>query len=78
MRRITVKGSHQVYRRGEVDDHTCTARHIRPPSYQYIENTLPSIAAAFAAGADVVELDVRLTKDHPFILFHDYGRRVRC
>lgn len=35
------------------------------------ENTLESITAAFAAGADGVEVDVRLTRDGVAVLLHD-------
>jgi glycerophosphoryl diester phosphodiesterase len=68
---IAQRGVHQVYGREGVDDTTCTARHIPSPSHDFIENTLPSISEAFAIGAHVVEVDVRLTKDHEFVLFHD-------
>lgn len=68
---IAQRGLHQVYGREGVDDDTCTARRITPPSHNYIDNTLPSIAAAVALGADVVEVDLKLTKDRQFVLFHD-------
>jgi len=42
-----------------------------------IDNTLTSIAAAFAFGADAVEIDVRRTKDDQFVLFHDYALDCR-
>src|SRR5690606_32829727 len=35
-------------------------------------NTLPSMAAAFAAGADVVELDVHPTTDGRLAVMHDW------
>lgn len=35
------------------------------------ENTIEAIAAAIAAGADIIELDVRLTKDGKLIVIHD-------
>ena len=35
------------------------------------ENTLPAFQRAFAAGADGVELDVRLTRDGRLVVFHD-------
>jgi glycerophosphoryl diester phosphodiesterase len=74
---IAQRGLHQVYDREGVDDDTCTARRIPPPSQMFIDNTLPSIAAAFDMGADVVELDVKLTKDHQFVLFHDNALECR-
>jgi glycerophosphoryl diester phosphodiesterase len=36
------------------------------------ENTLPSIEAALAAGADWVEIDVKLTRDGVLVLLHDH------
>ncbi len=35
------------------------------------ENTLPSFARALKAGADVLELDVRITRDEQLVVFHD-------
>ena len=35
------------------------------------ENTLPALAAALAAGADLAEIDVRMTSDHALVLMHD-------
>lgn len=37
------------------------------------ENTLPGIAAAIAAGADLVEIDVKVTRDGEVVLLHDLG-----
>ena len=51
---------------------TCTADRINPPTHDFIENTLPSMEAAFADGADVVELDVHLTPDKVFAVMHDW------
>lgn len=36
-----------------------------------IENTLPAFAKAITLGADIAELDVRLTRDGHIIVFHD-------
>ena len=74
---IAQRGLHQVYGREGVDDETCTARHIPPPSHLLIDNTLPAIGAAFSLGADVIEVDVKLTKDHQFVLFHDNALECR-
>jgi glycerophosphoryl diester phosphodiesterase len=68
---IAQRGLHQVYDLQGVTDDTCTAQHIRAPVHLLIDNTLPSIAAAISAGADVVEIDVRVTSDGQFVLFHD-------
>jgi glycerophosphoryl diester phosphodiesterase len=43
----------------------------RGASIAHPENTLPSFEAAIAAGADVVELDVRLSADGVPIVMHD-------
>ncbi|WP_377267364.1 glycerophosphodiester phosphodiesterase [Peterkaempfera sp. SMS 1(5)a] len=53
--------------------------HLHPPRavahrgdpYRHRENTLPSIRSALAAGADAVEVDVRLTRDGVPVLLHD-------
>jgi glycerophosphoryl diester phosphodiesterase len=51
---------------------TCTAARMLPPRHDFLENTLPSIKAAFALGADVVEIDVQPTTDGKFAVFHDW------
>jgi glycerophosphoryl diester phosphodiesterase len=51
---------------------TCTASRINPPEHPYLENTLDSMRAAFAAGADIVEFDVHPTTDGHFAVFHDW------
>jgi glycerophosphoryl diester phosphodiesterase len=43
----------------------------RGASARYPENTLPSFAGALEAGADLVELDVRLTADGVPVILHD-------
>jgi glycerophosphoryl diester phosphodiesterase len=43
----------------------------RGASLAHPENTLPSFEGAIAAGADVVELDVRLTSDNQAVILHD-------
>ena len=37
----------------------------------YPENSLPAILSAIMLGADVIEIDVRLTKDNIMVLMHD-------
>lgn len=51
---------------------TCTAAHMIPSGHHFIENTIPSMRAAFEAGADIVELDVQPTTDGQFAVFHDW------
>ncbi|MFK8849419.1 glycerophosphodiester phosphodiesterase [Streptomyces sp. Ac-502] len=43
----------------------------RGAPYDHRENTLASLGAALAAGADAVEIDVRLTADRVPVLLHD-------
>jgi glycerophosphoryl diester phosphodiesterase len=43
----------------------------RGDPYRHRENTLPSVESALAAGADAVEVDVRLTRDGVPVLLHD-------
>ena len=40
------------------------------------ENTLPSFAAALAAGADGIELDVHATSDGVVVVHHDAVSRA--
>lgn len=56
---------------------TNTAQIIHEPEHLYIENTLPSMKAAFNFGADIVEFDIRLTKDKKLAVFHDYTLEYR-
>lgn len=43
----------------------------RGDPYRHRENTLPSIVSAIAAGADLVEVDVQLSRDGVPVLLHD-------
>lgn len=69
---ISHRGVHQTYHREDLERDTCTAIRIYPPTHDFIENTLPSMAAAFEAGAEIVEIDVHLTPDGEFAVFHDW------
>ncbi len=69
---IAHRGVHQIYSGDTRDNDTCRARDIEPADHSYIENTIPSMQAAFDAGATVVELDVHLTPDGQFAVFHDW------
>jgi glycerophosphoryl diester phosphodiesterase len=48
-----------------------TSKLIYPPEHPFLENTLGSMQRAFEYGADIVELDVQLTADGRFAVFHD-------
>lgn len=66
------RGLAQTFPMTGIESDTCTAARIYPPEHPYLENTLPSMQAAFAAGAAVVELDIRPTRDGHFVVFHDW------
>lgn len=61
---------------------TLTIAHRGEP-VGHVENTCESVSAAIAAGADMVEIDIRLTSDGVPVLLHDdslsriWGRRRR-
>lgn len=66
------RGLYQPYDRAGLQRDTCTASRILPPRHNYLENTLPSMQAAFDLGADGVEIDVHPTTDGDFAVFHDW------
>ena len=66
------RGAHQTFSHETVENDTCTAALMDPPSHDFLENTIAGMQAAFAAGADVVEIDVHLTPDKKFAVFHDW------
>jgi len=69
---IAHRAVHQVYAGEWDDDEACRAKNVQPIQHGFIENTLPSMRAAVEAGADVIELDVHLTADGAFAVFHDW------
>lgn len=71
------RGLAQTFPMEGITGETCTAEIIYQPDHPYLENTIPSMEAAFEAGADIVELDVQLTKDSEFAVFHDWGLECR-
>lgn len=66
------RGLGQTFSMEGITGDTCTAGRIYKPEHPYIENTIPSMKAAFDAGADMVELDIKPTKDGQFAVFHDW------
>lgn len=58
--------------RTDLQNDTCTAERMLPTDHDYLENTIPSMKAAFELGADVVEIDVHPTTDGQFAVFHDW------
>jgi glycerophosphoryl diester phosphodiesterase len=69
---IAHRGLGQTFSREGLTGETCTATRIFPPEHSYLENTIASFEAAFAAGADIVEFDVHPTTDGAFVVFHDW------
>lgn len=65
------RGLAQTFPMEGITGETNTARRIYEPEHPYLENTIPSMEAAFLAGADIVELDVQRTKDGQLAVFHD-------
>lgn len=79
---IAHRGVHQTYLREEIENDTCTANLIFPPSHSYVENTISSIAYAFELGATVVELDIHPTSEinstqNQLVVFHDWTLTCR-
>ncbi len=66
------RGVHHTYHREGLTNETCTAARIFDPEHVYLENTLPSIWAAFDHGATVVEIDIHPTTDGEIAVFHDW------
>src|ERR1041384_5936500 len=55
------RGIAQRFDERDLKNDTCTAARMLPPVHQYLENTIESMRAGFAAGADIVELDIHPT-----------------
>ena len=66
------RGLAQTFDISKVTWDTNTAGIIYPPEHSFIENSIPSMEAAFNYGADIVEFDIRVTKDKKLVVFHDY------
>lgn len=71
------RGVYQTFSREGLGMNDCSATRIDPPTNPYLENTLPSMAAGFAAGADALEIDIHPTTDGEFAVFHDWGLECR-
>lgn len=71
------RGISQTFDPTGVTSSTCTATRIHPPTHEYLENTIDSIAASIRFGANVVEIDVHPTKDGEFAVFHDWTLECR-
>ena len=65
------RGVHQTYSKIGLSDQDCTADKIYKPENEFLENTIESIEQAFSFGAEIVEIDIKITKDKQFAVFHD-------
>ncbi len=71
------RGVSQTFDRAGLDNLTCTAKPIHPPTNEFLENTISSMSTVIKAGADVIELDVHPTIDGEFAVFHDWTLECR-
>ncbi|WP_341365981.1 glycerophosphodiester phosphodiesterase family protein [Yoonia sp. BS5-3] len=71
-RLIAHRGVHQIYVGTDRSIDACHAAPVAPMTHRFVENTLSSMQEAFRLGADVVELDIHLTPDNVFAVFHDW------
>ena len=74
---VAHRGVSQQYRYEGIEPGRCDAARMVPPDHEFIENTIPSMRAAFEAGASVVEFDVQQTGDGEWAVFHDRGLECR-
>lgn len=66
------RGLAQRFPSVDLKNDTCTATRIYPPTHEFLENTIASMRASIAAGADIVEFDIHPTTDGQFAVFHDW------
>lgn len=71
-RLVAHRGVHHIYIGSDRSNDACQASPVEPFHHAFIENTIPSMLEAFRLGADVVEIDVHLTADRIFAVFHDW------
>ncbi len=71
-RLIAHRGVHQIYAGFDRSNDACHASPVEPIQHAFIENTIASMQEAFRLGADVVEIDVHLTTDDVFAVYHDW------
>ena len=55
----------------------CTADLVNIEDHQFIENTIPSVEAAFKLGATIGHINLRKTADNKLAVFHDEDLRCR-
>lgn len=74
---IAHRGAYQLFDHRGVERDTCTASRIERPVHDFLENTLPGMQQAVRAGAQMIELDLAMTRDGKLAVFHDWGLECR-
>jgi glycerophosphoryl diester phosphodiesterase len=69
---VAHRGVHQTFPLDNLQNDTCTAKIIDPPTHIFLENTIDSVNQAFKDGADMVEIDIHPTTDNQLAVFHDW------
>ena len=69
---VAHRGVAQDFDRTHLTNETCTTTRMVSGLHSHLENTLPSMQAAFDYGADWVEIDLHPTIDGRFAVFHDW------
>lgn len=69
---VAYRGGGQVVDYQQLTASGCTANTIVHSDNRHIENTLEALNEADSAGFDVFHINVHLTKDGHFVLFHDW------
>ncbi len=64
-------GTAQQVNRASPASGSCTATRIETPVHDYLENTLPGLQMADGLGAAMISVDLALTADGKFVLYHD-------
>lgn len=68
---IADRGVHQQQGPENSGPDNCSAARIEPPLHDYLENTLPALAAAARLGAQMIAVDIASTRDGRIVLFRD-------
>jgi len=71
------RGLAQCFSMDGITNSTDTSKRIFPPDHPFLENTIASMAEAIKLGADIVEVDIQITKDEKVAVFHDHGLDYR-
>jgi glycerophosphoryl diester phosphodiesterase len=69
---VAYRGGGQIVDYQKLEASGCTANSIVKSENVYIENTLESLDEADSAGFDIFHINIHLTKDGRFVLFHDW------